>query len=194
MFTLGGKCRIMAESCASLVMSWQEVLKYVDDLLFSQTGQHLDSLQMSILRGVFENQKYSQIAKEYNCTEGHVKDEAYALWQKLSETLQENLNKSNFRATMERVGLANSLSPIIGNPIQIGSINLYPSNSQTVDPDSTQTEPDLVGEESLNALENVRKKAKLEVVANLAKLGLTAEQIAQSLGLSLDKVKQLISE
>jgi DNA-directed RNA polymerase specialized sigma24 family protein len=181
----------MAESCASLIMSWQEVLKYVDDLLFSQTGQHLDSLQMSILRGVFENQKYSQIAKEYNCTEGHVKDEAYALWQKLSETLQENLNKSNFRATIERIVITNSAVTVHGN--QIGSINLCPNSSQPVDPDSTQTEPDLVGEESLSALENVRKKAKLEVVANLAQLGLTADQIAQSLGLSLDDVKQLIS-
>ncbi len=182
----------MAESCANLIMSWQEVLKYVDDLLFSQTGQHLDSLQISILRGVFENQKYAQIAKECNCTEGHVKDEAYALWQKLSETLQENLNKSNFRATIERNVITNSAFTVHGNPI--GSINLCPNSSQTVDPDSTQTEPDLVGEESLNALENVRKKAKLEVVANLAQLGLTAEQIAQSLGVSLDDVKQLISE
>ena len=182
----------MAESCASLVMNWQEVLKYVDDLLFSQTGQHLDSLQMSILRGVFENQKYAQIAKEYNCTEGHVKDEAYALWQKLSETLQENLNKSNFRATIERNVITNSAFTVHGNPI--GSINLCPNSSQAVDPDSTQMESELVGEESLNALENVRKKAKLEVVANLAQLGLTAEQIAQSLGLSLDEVQQFVSE
>lgn len=182
----------MAESCASLIMSWQEVLKYVDDLLFSQTGQHLDSLQISILRGVFENQKYAQIAKECNCTEGHVKDEAYALWQKLSEALQENLNKSNFRATIERIVITNSAVTVHGN--QIGSINLCPNSSQPVAPDSTQAETDLVGEESLNALENVRKKAKLEVVANLAQLGLTAEQIAQSLGVSLDDVKQLISE
>ncbi|MDX2254900.1 MAG: hypothetical protein NW214_05240 [Pseudanabaenaceae cyanobacterium bins.39] len=173
-------------------MSWQEVLKYVDDLLFSQTGQHLDSLQIAILKGVFENQKYAQVAKEYNCTEGHVKDEAYALWQKLSETLQENLNKSNFRSTIERIVITNSAVTVHGN--QIGSINLCPNSSQPVDPDSTQTEPDLVGEESINALENVRKKAKLELVANLAKLGLTADQIAQSLVLSLDDVKQLISE
>jgi predicted transposase YdaD len=55
-------------------------------------------------------------------------------------------------------------------------------------------ESELVGEEGLNALENVRKKAKLEVVANLAQLGLTAEQIAQSLGLSLEDFEQLISE
>ena len=182
----------MTESYASLVMNWQEVLKYVDDLLFNQTGQHLDSLQIAILRGVFENQKYAQIAKECNCTEGHVKDEAYALWQKLSEVLQENFNKSNFRATIERNVITNSAFLVHGN--RIGSINLCPNSSQTVDPDSTQIESDLVGEESLNALENVRKKAKLEVVANLAQLGLTAEQIAQSLDLSLDDVKRLISK
>ncbi|NJL88449.1 MAG: hypothetical protein HC916_00605 [Coleofasciculaceae cyanobacterium SM2_1_6] len=154
-------------------MSWQEVLKYVDDLLFSQTGQHLDSLQMSILRGVFENQKYAQIAKEYNCTEGHVKDEAYALWQRLSEVLQETLNKSNFRATIERNIITNSAFLVHDNRVE--SINLCPNSPQPMDLDNVQTEPDRVGEESLNALENVRKKAKLEVVANLAQLGLTAE-------------------
>jgi len=83
-------------------MGWQEILKYVDDLLFGQTGQHLDTLQVEILRGVFENQKYAQIAKKCNCTEGHVKDEAYALWQKLSETLQENLALLNWGMIGER--------------------------------------------------------------------------------------------
>ena len=121
-----------------------------------------------------------------------MKDEAYALWQKLSEMLQENLNKSNFRATIERNVITNSAFLVHGNRVE--SINLCPNSSQIVDPDDTQTEPDLVGEESLNALENVWKKSKLEVVANLAQLGLTAEQIAQSLGVSLDDVKQLISE
>lgn len=108
--------------------------------------------------------------------------------QKLSETLQENLNKSNFRAAIERNVITNSVH---GNPI--GSINLCPNSSQTVDSNSTQAEPDLVGEESRNALENVRKKAKLEVVANLVQLGLTAEQIAQSLGLSMDEVQQFMA-
>lgn len=121
-----------------------------------------------------------------------MKDEAYALWQKLSATLQENLNKSNFRATIERNVITNSAFLVHGNRIE--SINLCPHSSQTVAPDSIQTEPDLVGEESLNALENVRKKAKLEVVANLAKMGLSAEQIAQSLELSLNDVKQLMPE
>lgn len=172
-------------------MSWQEVLKYVDDLLFNQTGQHLNSLQIAILRGVFENQKYAQVARESNCTEGHVKDEAYALWQKLSEALQETTNKSNFRATIERIVITNSVSTFLGN--QIGSISLCPNNSQQSDTDSVKLKSEMIGVESLNALENVRKKAKLEIVLNLVKLGLTAEQIAQSLNLSLDDIEQFIS-
>jgi DNA-directed RNA polymerase specialized sigma24 family protein len=171
-------------------MSWQEVLKYVDDLLFNQTGQHLNSLQIAILRGVFENQKYAQVARESNCTEGHVKDEAYALWQKLSEALQETTNKSNFRANIERIIITNSAFTVLGN--QIGSISLCPNNSQQSDTDSVKSESEMIGVENLNALENVRKKAKLEIVSNLVKLGLTAEQIAQSLNLSLDDVEQFI--
>ena len=121
-----------------------------------------------------------------------MKDEAYELWRKLSETLGEDVNKSNFRATIERNVITNSSSTFLGN--QIGSINLCPNSSQPSSVEDSQIETDLVKEESLDNLENVRKKAKLEVVANLAQLGLTAEQIAQSLGLSLDDVKQLISE
>jgi len=173
-------------------MGWQEVLKYVDDLLFAQAGQHLDSLQMSILQGVFEDQKYAEIAEKCHCTKGHVRDEAYELWRKLSETLGEDVNKSNFRAAMERNVITNSTFSVHGNPI--GSINLCPNSSQPSSVEDSQIETDLVKEESLDNLENVRKKAKLEVVANLAQIGLTAEQIAQSLGLSLDDVKQLISE
>ena len=173
-------------------MGWQEVLKYVDDLLFAQTGQHLDSLQMSILQGVFEDQKYAQIAEECHCTKGHVKDEAYVLWKKLSETLGEDVNKANFRATIQRNVITNSTFTVHGNPI--GSINLCPNSSPSSSLENSPVKPDLVKEESLNDLENVRRKVKLELVANLAQLGLTADQIAQSLEIPLDDVKQLISE
>lgn len=77
--------------------------------------------------------------------------------------------------------------------LPIGSLNLCPNNSQELDTDSVKLESEIIGVESLNAVENVRKKAKLEVVLNLVKLGLTAEQIAQSLNLPLDDVEQFIS-
>ncbi len=33
--------------------------------------------QVEILKGVLNGQKYPEIAKQYKCTKGHVKDEAY---------------------------------------------------------------------------------------------------------------------
>ena len=64
-------------------MNTQELTSYLDELLFSKTGEHLDSLQRSIIRGVLNGKKYADIAKEYNCSAGHAKDEAYKLWQLL---------------------------------------------------------------------------------------------------------------
>lgn len=174
------------------MMNWQELLKNLDTLVFSQTGQHLDSLQMSILQGVLENQKYAQIAQKCHCTVGHVKDEAYELWQKLSESLGENINKSNLRATIERNVITNSTFTVHGNPI--GSINLCPNSSQSSSLEALEKKNNLTGEEGINTVivESLQKQAKLEVIPNLARLGLTSEQIAESLGLSVDDVNPFI--
>jgi len=83
-------------------MEWQAVLKSIDELVFQQTGKHLDNMQLAILKGVLNGQKYAELAERYKCTMGHVKDEGYELWQVLSELLGEELNKSNFCDTVER--------------------------------------------------------------------------------------------
>lgn len=181
-------------------MNMEEVLKYVDEMVFAQTGKHLDSLQMAILKGVFNGQKYAQIAKEYNCTKGHAKDEAYELWNILSKALGEDLNKSNFRAAIERLGTGNWQYQIIGNPIQVGNINLCPNPSQVAEDSelenlelvSTQTNTSVFNDDAM-VIETARQSAKLEAVSRLAKIGLTAEQIAQSLDLTLDEVQQAMS-
>ena len=104
-------------------MNSQDLVSYLDELIFSSTGKHIDSLQVAILKGVLNGQKYANIAKDYNCSKGHVKDEAYKLWQLLSDTLGEDINKSNFRATIERLGIANNNSKLF-NPVKIGEINV----------------------------------------------------------------------
>jgi DNA-directed RNA polymerase specialized sigma24 family protein len=172
-------------------MDVQAVLKYMDDLVFAQTGQHLDSLQAAILKGVINGKKYTQIAEEYSCSAGHAKDEAYELWQILSEALGEDLNKSNFRATIERITATNS--NFFGNPVQIGRINLCPNPSQNPEEnlESIIQETDTPSvKENMTAIEIERQKTKLEIVPSLVKLGLTAEQIASALGLSLEEVQK----
>lgn len=166
-------------------MDVQEMLKYMDELVFAQTGQHLDSLQAAILKGVLNGQKYAEVAEEYNCTSGHAKDEAYELWRILSKALGEDLNKSNVRATVERLGVANSYSHLV-NPVQVGSINLCSKSSKTDEVDDFE----LVGGTTVSPVQAARRSVKLETVPQLVKLGLTAEQIAQALELPLNDVQQ----
>jgi DNA-directed RNA polymerase specialized sigma24 family protein len=179
-------------------MDATEVLRYLDELVFAQTGKHLDSLQRAILKGVLNGQKYADIAKEYQCTRGHAKDEAYALWQILSEALGENLNKSNFRASVERLGVDKSQykSQIIGHYVIGGNIN-HCSNPPQVNEKYEAENLESISRESPTPvtskddnIETERKLAKLETIPRLVKIGLTAEQIAQALHLSLEEVEQ----
>lgn len=197
MFTRGGFERIMADRVGfkSQTMDVTEVLKYLDELVFAQTGKHLDSLQRAILKGVLNGRKYADIAKEYNCTRGHAKDEAYALWQILSKALGEDLNKSNFRASVERLGLVNTYSHLV-NTVQIGNINLCPNPSQTNEKSELENFESIIKENPTpvngksNNIETTRRLAKLETIPRLVKIGLTAEQIAQVLDLPLEEVQQ----
>ncbi|MEK0189979.1 hypothetical protein [Microcoleus anatoxicus] len=177
-------------------MDVTEVLKYLDKLVFAQTGKHLDSLQRAIIKGVINGQKYADIAKEYQCTRGHAKDEAYALWQIISEVLGEDLNKSNFRAFIERLGLDNSQYQIIGNSVVGGNINLCRNPSKNNEKYEVEKFESIVRETPTpvndrdDSIETERKLAKLETIPRLIKIGLTAEQIAQALDLPLEEVEQ----
>ncbi len=171
-------------------MDWQAVLQTIDELMFQQTGKHLDNLQRTILQGVLNGEKYREIAQRYKCTPGHVKDEGSQLWQILSEVFGEELNKSNFSATIERLGFANSQHQIIGNPVQIGQLNLYPT-SETPKLDKTAVVNTELNQEIFypgNTVDEVLQ-TKLNAVAKLAEMGLTAEQIAKAVDLPLSEVQ-----
>ena len=83
-------------------MDVEEVLEFADRLVFAMTGKHLDSLQQAILRGAWDNQKYRQIAQRLHRSEKYVKEVGFKLWHLLSGILGEEVNKSNFRAALER--------------------------------------------------------------------------------------------
>jgi hypothetical protein len=111
-------------------MDVQEVLKLADDLVFINTGKHLDNLQEVILRGTLQGQKYSKIADESHCSEGHIKDIASALWKLLSEVLGEEVNKANLRVRLEQVKFSN-LWNFNKDIVQIGEVNFCENNSQS---------------------------------------------------------------
>ncbi|MGB3512771.1 MAG: NB-ARC domain-containing protein [Microcoleaceae cyanobacterium] len=103
-------------------MNFKPIFQWADNLVFAKTGKHLTSLQQTILEGVLSSQKYGDIAKNFNCSENHVKRVASELWQIFSESLGEDINKSNFRATVDRLQVYN-LSNSWQDSIQINSVN-----------------------------------------------------------------------
>ncbi len=106
-------------------MNVKDVVVWVNNLIVDKTGEHLTPLQEAILTGVWQRQKYPQIAKDFHCSESHVKKEAAKLWEKLREELGEDLNKFNVRSKLEKKHRVSQGSNF-GYCVQIneGSINI----------------------------------------------------------------------
>lgn len=89
-------------------MTVTEILQFVDSLVFSETEQHLDDLQKKIVEQVFKGKTYKQIADIYDYDEGYIGDECRKLFKILSEQLGEDIKKSNFVSTIERLQITSS--------------------------------------------------------------------------------------
>ncbi|MFM6036662.1 MAG: AAA family ATPase [Sphaerospermopsis kisseleviana] len=83
-------------------MTVNEVVKFVDQIVFDKTGKHLDDIQTAVIAGTWERQTYDNIAQEHNVTKNHIGDVGAELWQLLSKALNEDIKKTNFRSTLER--------------------------------------------------------------------------------------------
>ena len=92
-------------------MNVNEVLQFVDRLVVEKTGKHLDDVQKAVVEGTWQRQTYDDIAQKCHITKNHVGDVGAELWQLLSEALGEDIKKTNFRSTFERLQLTSS--PII---------------------------------------------------------------------------------
>ncbi|MEI6442664.1 MAG: NB-ARC domain-containing protein [Nostocales cyanobacterium ELA583] len=107
-------------------MNVTEILQFVDGLVFTQTEKHLDDLQKKIIEEIFRGKTYKQIADIYDYDEGYIGDESRQLFKIISEYLGQDINKSNFCWTLERVtnsGIFNA-----GNH---NNINWCPNDNQS---------------------------------------------------------------
>jgi len=114
---------IQSSPTFTIPMDVQEVLRFADEMVFAKTGEHLDDLQKAILLGVWEGQKYSQIAETSYCSEGHVRNIASKLWKRLSNVLDEEVTQSNLRSALERRQVF-IVSSNFGNDFVIGNLNV----------------------------------------------------------------------
>ncbi len=139
-------------------MDDQQVAKWADDIVFSETGKHLDHIQQAILRGTWQRQKYPEIAVNCKRSRVHVRKEASKLWKLLSQTLGEDINQSNFGYTVERWLFSNSFSISGNNCVQIGKVSCDVSHSSKVLPST------ILHEDTLNEVKgNVKPKIRLDL-------------------------------
>ncbi|MBD2480492.1 hypothetical protein [Planktothrix sp. FACHB-1365] len=152
-------------------MEVPQILQFVDESVYTQTGKHLNDLQRRIVRGILNRQKYADVAETYGYSEKHVKKVSHELLQMLSDVFGEQVKKSNLESVLERkinfnivLGSKNNHN----NTVTIGSINSCPIPS-SVNLDQSQT----------------------ETIEKLRKFGLSDKQIAEALKLSLEDIKQI---
>ncbi|MBP0033311.1 MAG: ATP-binding protein [Roseofilum sp. Belize BBD 4] len=126
-----------------------EVLQFVDRLVFDETGKHLDDIQKAVVKGVWQGESYEEIAQECHRSESRVRDVGYKLWRILSERLEEDVNKSNFLATIERLHISSSQNICVVTHHNINFCSTHQSGSlqnpqnHPVDSDSKRASIDL---------------------------------------------------
>jgi tetratricopeptide (TPR) repeat protein len=79
-----------------------EALEWLDQRVFTQTGDRLSELQRTLIEQVWQGRTYPEIADRYGCTEGHAKDVGSDLWKLLSELFGERVTKKNLRVCLLR--------------------------------------------------------------------------------------------
>ncbi|BCU12422.1 AAA family ATPase [Microcystis aeruginosa] len=112
-------------------MDIQTLLEWTDKQVLEKTGKHLDSLQESILQGIWEHQDYEKIAKDNQRSYDHIKKEAWKLWQLLSDVFEEDIKKSNVRSVLENKASSTIYHFVShhGNNISNNHINICRENN-----------------------------------------------------------------
>ncbi|WP_414588907.1 formylglycine-generating enzyme family protein [Scytonema sp. PCC 10023] len=77
-------------------------LEIAEEMVFSQTGKHLNDIEQLILQGTLANQTYEQIAASAKYSARHLRNVALKLWEVLSEVLGEKVTKKNLQNALKR--------------------------------------------------------------------------------------------
>jgi hypothetical protein len=168
-------------------MDIPEILQFVDRAVHAQTDKHLNDLQRRIIAGILKGQKYAQVSKAYGYSADHVKKVSHELLHILSDVFGEPVKKNNLESVLERqinVNITLGHKKIRQkNIIGIGTINNcpdkstdFPKNSEYVNTELEQENPN---------------QTKIKTIDKLRGFGLSNQQIADALEISLDVVNQI---
>ncbi|NJM61358.1 MAG: hypothetical protein HC849_16030 [Oscillatoriales cyanobacterium RU_3_3] len=165
-------------------MDIPQTVQFVDEAVSTKTGKNLNDLQRRIIAGILRNQKYADVAETHAYSAKHVKKVSHELLQMLSEVFGEPVKKNNLESVLERQ--INQTITTLGNKnnqkiIGISYINNCPDSSTSTSDESQPENPDSHGND----------RANIETIDKLRQFGLSDEQIAEALNISLEVVKQV---
>lgn len=83
-------------------LSWTELEMLVNDLKKKHTNKGLTDVETTILRGIFDDKKYADLAEEINQEEQSIKNAAHKLWKILSEQMGEKIDSNNLITALAR--------------------------------------------------------------------------------------------
>ncbi|NET11159.1 MAG: ATP-binding protein, partial [Symploca sp. SIO2B6] len=155
-------------------MELDTALAWINETLFTMTGEHLTELQRVILQQVWKGKKYTEIANTYGCTEGHAKDVGSALWKQLTLALKQRVTKQNVRSLLERHLQQISITPFTRYP----STHSSPLDSPTRP--SPLESPSFVGRTGAIAHLNTLVKQGTNVIVIQGEGGLGKTTLAQT--------------
>jgi len=117
-------------------MNFEEGLQILDTSVFSKINRHLKDVEIIVLKGSWQGLNYDEIANSEGYAAKYLRqDVGFKLWKLLSEALGEEVNKTNFRAAVERSNIRNNnilateLHQNIPNTIKNGFVPEYPKGS-----------------------------------------------------------------
>jgi len=166
-------------------MDSPQILQFVDEAVYTNTGKRLNNLQRRIIAGILNRQRYADVAETYGYSSQHVKKASHELLQMLSEVFGEQVKKSNLESVIERQ---------INQNINLGKNNNFQNNRISYVnncPNPSTPTPDESQQESPDLQQKSKNQTKIETIDKLRQFGLSDEQIAEALDIPLEQVKQV---
>jgi hypothetical protein len=105
-------------------MNFEEGLQILDTAIFSKINRHLKDVEIIVLKGSWQGLNYDQIASNEGYAAKYLRqDVGFKLWKLLSQALGEEVNKTNFRAAVERLrNDSPGVSPVISKNVLLPEI------------------------------------------------------------------------
>ncbi|MEG3983580.1 hypothetical protein QUA08_22730 [Microcoleus sp. T3B2] len=169
-----------------------ELLKLVDGLIFEKTGKHLNTLQQLVLQGMYDGKTYEAIARDTRYTTKYVREVGYKLLKSLSVVMDEEMQKGNLKAAIDRRNISNTSNfgrDYIQYVEYVHTLNLNPCLSGPSKSDNKYAT------ESRFKTQIERLEIDVaDVVCKLHSQGIEPCQIAQLLGLPDVTIEKILRE